>query len=203
MRVLFWNARGIDNQDTRLVLKNMTLGNKPDLVLIAEPRIDLCNFPESFWSKLKLKVFAVNNRNSFAPNLWCICASSISPGVIVSSSLHVTFSVVWESQLIYLTSVYAATTYTVRSLWHELAQLSQSFDGPWCYMGDFNDVVGAHEHRGCRVPARASCEEFQTWTDANNLIHSPPIGAEFIWSNRIGGSALTERRLDRVICNDP
>lgn len=121
MRVLFWNARSVANQDSRLVLQNMIFGNKPDLVLVAEPWIDLCSFPASFGSKLKLRVFAVNNRSTLAPNLWCICDASISPIVIASSAQQVTFSMVWENQLIYLTVVYAATTYTARrSLWHEL-----------------------------------------------------------------------------------
>lgn len=64
-------------------------------------------------------------------------------------------------------------------------------------------MVGAHEHTGCRPPARISCEEFQSWSDANGLIHLPTSGAEFTRSNRRRSLALTERRLDRAICNDP
>ncbi|KAK2456861.1 hypothetical protein QL285_004189 [Trifolium repens] len=44
-------------------------------------------------------------------------------------------------------------------------------------------------------------EDFQKWTDDFNLIHLPTNGAEFTWDNGRGGLRHTERRLDRVICN--
>lgn len=52
------------------------------------------------------------------------------------------------------------------------------------------------------MPSSIACDEFKSWIDACDLIHLPTIGAEFIWSNRRRGSAHTEMRLDRVICNE-
>lgn len=51
------------------------------------------------------------------------------------------------------------------------------------------------------MPSRASCNEFKNWSDAGNLIHLGTKGAEFTWSNCRRGLAHTERRLDRVVCN--
>lgn len=69
-------------------------------------------------------------------------------------------------------------------------------------MGDFNAILGAHEQRGSRIPSRIACEDFKNWTDAGSLNHIVTRGAEFTWSNGRKGSAHTERRLDRAICND-
>lgn len=43
----------------------------------------------------------------------------------------------------------------------ELQQIQQSFDGPWCYIGDFNTVIDAHEQRGRTLPSKVSCEDFK------------------------------------------
>jgi hypothetical protein len=72
---------------------------------------------------------------------------------------------------------------------------------PWCFIGDLNSILGAHEHRGQFTPARIPMEECHSWTNSTNLLHLPTRGAEFTWSNRRGGGIHTERRLDIAICN--
>ncbi|PNX99831.1 ribonuclease H, partial [Trifolium pratense] len=67
--------------------------------------------------------------------------------------------------------------------------------------GDFNVILGAHEHRGRISPARLPMDEFQAWTDSFQLFHLPTRGAEFTWNNGRGGSRHTEKRLDRAVCN--
>ncbi|WJX68380.1 hypothetical protein P8452_52753 [Trifolium repens] len=68
-------------------------------------------------------------------------------------------------------------------------------------MGDFNVILGAHEHRGRILPARLPMKDFQVWTDTSDLIHLPTRGVEFTWANGRGGVRHTEKRLDRVVCN--
>ncbi|MCH81555.1 hypothetical protein A2U01_0002345, partial [Trifolium medium] len=62
---------------------------------------------------------------------------------------------------------------------------------------DFNVILGAHEHRGRFCPGRAPMNEFQSWTDAFNLIHLPTRGAEFTWNNGRGAvSTLIKQKSD-------
>jgi hypothetical protein len=71
-----------------------------------------------------------------------------------------------------LSAIYAATTYLKRrKLWNSLNALQNQHTLPWCFIGDFNSILGAHEHRGGVVPARLPMEEFQKWIDDFNLIH--------------------------------
>jgi len=44
-------------------------------------------------------------------------------------------------------------------------------------------------------------EEFQTWSDNNNLLHIPTRGSKYTWDNRRPGTRHTKKRLDRSICN--
>jgi hypothetical protein len=101
------------------------------------------------------------------------------------------------------TAVYASTCYLKRrELWNNLNVIFGQNNIPWCLLvGDFNALIGAHEHRGASNPARLPMEDFHAWSDANNLIHLPTKGAFFTWSNGRRGSRNTQRRLDRAICN--
>jgi len=68
-------------------------------------------------------------------------------------------------------------------------------------MGDFNSILGAHEHRGHFNPTRGPMEEFQLWTNNNHLIHLPTAGSLFTWRNGRDGIRSTERRLDICVSN--
>lgn len=37
-------------------------------------------------------------------------------------------------------------------------------DAPWCYIGDFNTILRAHDHYGFLNPARTPTLDFQSWT---------------------------------------
>ncbi|KAE9586284.1 putative endonuclease/exonuclease/phosphatase [Lupinus albus] len=44
--------------------------------------------------------------------------------------------------------------------------------------------------------------DLQSFTDMNNQIHLPTLGAQFTWTNKRRGVALIEKRLDRSMCNE-
>lgn len=160
MKVLFWNTRGVGNLETRLVLKKLIVSHKPDFIFISEPWIRPDQFPARFWEKLHLKVFAVNSRNHLNPNLWCACSTALNPNFIACSSQFVAFSIDLNNQSIFFSAVYASVTYAARRhLWNDLTSLQQNVSGPWCYIGDFNVVLGAHEQKRKGLPLRIASDE--------------------------------------------
>ncbi|CAI8588234.1 unnamed protein product [Vicia faba] len=53
--------------------------------------------------------------------------------------------------------VYASTNCILRrQLWDSLTALFNSFPLPWYVIGDFNAIVGSHEHKGMVSPSRRS-----------------------------------------------
>jgi len=48
--------------------------------------------------------------------------------------------------------------------------------------------------------SRVAMQDFENWTNVNNLIHLPTKGATFTWANGRRGRHHTQRRLDRAIC---
>lgn len=202
MKCIYWNVRGLANNPSRLALKNLITQYHPDFIFISEPWMDFVNFPRRWLVNLNLKLFAVNSRNNLSPNLWCICKTHLNPHLLAIDSQHITFSITENNHTFALSVIYASTKYIIRrQLWKSLNLLQAQLALPWCFIGDFNSIIGAHEHRGRCSPARLPMEEFQIWSDSNNLFHIPTRGAAYTWSNGRDGNRHTKRRLDMAICN--
>jgi hypothetical protein len=126
----------------------------------------------------------------------------LDPEIISSDAQQVSFTIKLNDTLISFSAIYASTNYITRSnLWNSLSLLLNHHNLPWCFIGDFNSIIRAHEHRGRFNPARSPMEDFQSWSDSYNLIHLNTRGSEFTWFNGRDGNSLTKRKLDRVICN--
>ncbi|WJX18847.1 hypothetical protein P8452_08606 [Trifolium repens] len=161
------------------------------------------DMPRRWLLNLNLKLFAMNSRNNLLPNIWCICKSHLDPVILDSDSQQVSFSIKVNDKTVAFSVVYASTNYiTRRQLWNKLNDLQTLHNLPWSFIGDFNAIIGAHEHRGSFNPARLPMTEFQNWAESFNLVHLPTRGAEFTWSNGRRSGRCTERRLDRVLCNN-
>ncbi|KAF1891085.1 hypothetical protein Lal_00001224 [Lupinus albus] len=168
-----------------------------------EPMISFESVNSCFWSDLKLKLFGVNDRGPNLPSLWGLCNINLCPTILVSASQHISFSIQVNNKLLQFCAIYASTNYLVRrQLWQEVQSIMLVNPGPWCCIGNFNVVIGAHECRSSTLPARLPIEEFKHFIEVGNLISLPTRGVDFTWSNRRRGVALTEKRLDISLCNE-
>lgn len=202
MKCFYWNLRGLANSPTKLALKKLLVKHKPDICFLAEPWMHISNFSQRWLNNLGLKVFVVNDRNTLIPNLWCLCKNNLYPTLLNTNdqSISITFDV--AGKIFGVTAVYASTCYIKRrSLWAAITHLQSQHDIPWSCIGDFNAILGSHEQRSQYSPSRVAMEEFQQWSDYNNLIHLHTRGASYTWSNGRKGRYNIQRRLDRVIVN--
>lgn len=192
MKILYWNAWGLENLETQLVLQKNCATHKLEFLFLSKPWILLDDqFPSCFWKKLKLKPFIVTKRSNLYPNLWGLWADHLTPVIVSSFHQQISFSIIWENQKIFISAIYARTTDDLRRyLWLELASLQRANPRPWCFTSDFIIVLGDHEKRGGKLPIRASCEEFKAWADSHNLTHIMTLGEEFTWSNGRGIDAI-------------
>jgi hypothetical protein len=202
MKCLYWNTRGLANAPTRLALKHLINLYKPHFVFLSEPMMNFDDFPKRWLVNQNLKLFALNHRDNLLPNIWCLCNLDLNPTILALDDQHVSFTFTQNNITFALSAIYASTTYLKRrKLWNSLSTLQSQYNLPWCFIGDFNVIIGAHEHRGRISPARLPMQEFQNWSESFNLIHFPTRGADFTWNNGRGGARHTEKRLDRAICN--
>lgn len=145
MKVLYWNACGIANDDTKRALKNMVHSHKPLFVCISEPFVSPFSVPVSFWRSMGLSFVATNDRGTQSPNMWFLCHSALTPLIISAPAQQLTFSCSMDGVSFTISFVYTKTSAAGRRLlWHELVDINAQFiQGPWVVMGDFNCVLGA------------------------------------------------------------
>jgi hypothetical protein len=202
MKSLYWNVRGLANPSSKLALKNLVLESKPDVCFVAEPWMNVNSLSQRWLNRMSLKLFAVNTRPNLLPNLWCLCNYNLNPTLLSADDQQISISVDLEGKTFGITAVYASNCYIKRrSLWNTISQIQTQHTFPWSCIGDFNTILGAHEYRGNCIPARIPMEDFQMWSDSHNLIHLPTHGSFFTWSNGRRGRNHTQKRLDRVVCN--
>ncbi|XP_058752220.1 uncharacterized protein LOC131625373 [Vicia villosa] len=158
--------------------------------------------PFKFFDSINLKLFACNQRVNLLPNLWCLCSDNLSPQILEISDQHVAFFVTLNSTTFAMSAVYASNCHiSRRTLWHKISNNLSGSVLPWCIVGDFNAIQGAHEHAGRYNPNKLHMLEFSNFIDNNNLVDIPTKGNFFSWTNSRAGSELIERRLDRALCN--
>lgn len=125
MKILFWNAQGLAQHDSRAMLKNLCHVSNPDFLFLSEPWIDINRFPSRFWRSLNLKVIDVNNRGLLLPNLWFVCSTHLNPRIISVSFQFIACSIAVHDTKIFVTAVYAHCNHVNRSvLWEEFTQLA-------------------------------------------------------------------------------
>lgn len=198
-KAFFWNARGVANPATQRYIAQLCRTHHPHIVCIAE-LWTWTHLVQDFWSALGLKLLAVNNRDNLAPNLWFFCAAHISTTLISSSAQQVSVSLMIQNTPCLFSAIYASTAvFSRRQLWRDLQLLN--FQGPWCCIGDFNAVLGAHEKVGGHPPPSLSCADFLSFTNDANLLHLPTSGTFFTWTNGRRGRNRIQLRLDRALCN--
>jgi hypothetical protein len=174
MKCIFWNVRGLANSPTKLALKKLILDNKPVLCFVSEPWISVDRISISWLNRVGMKIIAVNNRGSLLPNLWCLCSIHLNPVILAINDQVVSISLNFGGISFGIAAIYASTCYIKRrELWSSLSSLVNQYPIPWSFIGDFNTILGAHEHRGNCAPVSTPISNFQNWTNNLNLIHLP------------------------------
>ena len=71
---------------------------------------------------------------------------------------------------------------------------------PWCYMGDFNEILQSEEKRGGRIRPHVQMQAFRDVLDVCGFVDLGFTRPEFTWHSRRHGHLIWER-LDRGMAN--
>ncbi|XP_015953222.1 uncharacterized protein LOC107477679 [Arachis duranensis] len=67
-----------------------------------------------------------------------------------------------------------------RGVWEELSYVAGLCQVPFCFMGDFNEILHVEERRG-NTGLTPSAEEFKFWLQDMNLVDLPLTDRKFTW----------------------
>ncbi|GKV17362.1 hypothetical protein SLEP1_g27876 [Rubroshorea leprosula] len=102
----------------------------------------------------------------------------------------------------FLSIVYGRPQFEIRSLlWENLKQFSQSINGPWVVIGDFNDVTAQNEKFGGNPVPQYRIRAYTDCMNSCDLLDIGFIGPKFTWVNKRDNHQLIRERLDRAWAN--
>ncbi|XP_074378457.1 uncharacterized protein LOC141719994 [Apium graveolens] len=203
MSFLVWNCRGLANQRAVRFLKEIIQQIRPNLIFLSETFVTgkeiekLCKtIHYSGW-------YAVDSQGHGGglALLW----KNDGEGVNIrgSSNHYIDFEVSCDQvgRWRYTGFYGCPERWRRRESWQLIKDLGAESQLPWCIIGDFNDMLYAHEKRGGRNHARVLLEGFQEVVHESGLSDLGYIGSEFTWERARGTDHWIQERLDRGFAN--
>ena len=101
----------------------------------------------------------------------------------------------------WLTAIYAQNQLEHRRvLWKDLEHLHSTIQGPWCVIGDFNNVASANDRIGGRMVTENEYIDLQEMMNVAGLSEMESIGDYFTWSNKHNVGTIYSR-INKVLGN--
>ncbi|XP_058765189.1 uncharacterized protein LOC131638637 [Vicia villosa] len=105
------------------------------------------------------------------------------------------------SFMYYLTAVYAHNHLAQRRiLWKNIEHIFITIQGPWCILGDFNNVMNAQDRMGGRMVSEAEYKDLHEMLTHTGLSEMHSSGDHFTWSNKHASEPIYSR-IDRMLGN--
>lgn len=197
MSVISWNCRGLGSPSAVPDLKYLVRHFNPDILFLSETlvrrnKIEVFRYLLGFDS-----CFSVDCTNR-SGGLALFRRTSSNCQLANYSNNHITVEITdsvhgpWR-----LTGYYGYPEGGRRRLaWDFLRQLCNQFTGPWCILGDFNDIMDASEKRGRNLRSNRLINGFRQAVLDSGLVDVPVEGYPFTWFKSLGTPRAVEERLD-------
>lgn len=85
-------------------------------------------------------------------------------------------------------------------LWKTLESIHANQNGPWCVIGDFNNVANAQDRIGGKLVHENEFVDLINMMKHTGLAEMDSLGEYFTWSNKNSIGTIFSR-IDRAICN--
>ena len=201
LKILTWNARGLNNRDKRLRIKNMIKDWHADVICLQETKLELittqivcslwrCQFVD--WMFLR----SIGASGGILV-MWDKRVVEKIEDVVGLFSVSCKFKNVEDQKVWMFTGVYGPNIdHNRRLMWDELVGIRSWWDVPWCLGGDFNVVRFLSERTGSEAFS-SPMFEFSDFIFDYGLLDIPLAGGVFTWSNNREISSMS--RLDRFL----
>ncbi|XP_074314795.1 uncharacterized protein LOC141650879 [Silene latifolia] len=199
-----WNVRGMNKLTKQLEIKRFLYNNNVGLFGLVEHKIKdldcskVLNNLGQHWNGVSNiqchpggRIILIWIEQCFTVNIIAMSDQLISANVKeVSSGNEFMFTVVYGSN----------DEEERLTLWNDLKHIKDSWGGPWCICGDFNNLLDFNERLG-RPVHWSDITEFRECVDYCEVVDIKAQGAFFTWNNKQESGSRVYSRLDRFMIN--
>ncbi|KAG2289084.1 hypothetical protein Bca52824_048688 [Brassica carinata] len=208
MDIFCWNIRGFNCKIKRRGFRKWLKANQPIFGGLLETHVSHVKTSRIIQGVFPGWHFECNYEFSDLGKIWLLWHPSVKVSVFHKSlqSISCFFNLPFVSTQLAVTMVYGSNCRKVRKqLWADLNFLttSPSVSGsPWSVLGDFNQILIAHEHStGDQFTSTRGMREFMQCTHNTQLQDLIFYGNSFTWTNNQGDGVIS-KKLDRILVND-
>jgi hypothetical protein len=174
------------------------------MTILIETRVK-CNKAESVRNMLRLRGKYIDNYTHHENGrIWLHWDDRLVDIKHVKSSAQMIHCGVYDTRgnfLQWFTAIYAFNILEQRrKLWRELEDLHNSQQGPWCLMGDFNNVLKASDRVGGKLVHESEYTDLTSMMNIAGLSDMDNMGDYFTWSNK-HTDGMIYSKIDRVLGN--
>jgi exonuclease III len=175
-----WNINGLNKAGKAREVGSRLLQLKPALVVLIETRVKSTK-ADNIRTKMRLQGKFLDNYTSHANGrIWLNWDDRILDVKLISSSaqmIHCGLYDIHGTFLSWFTAIYALNQLEQRRrLWNELDSIHTSQQGPWCLMGDFNNVLKAADRIGGNMVHESEYRDLASLMDKAGLSEMDSIG---------------------------
>ncbi|XP_058783664.1 uncharacterized protein LOC131658381 [Vicia villosa] len=176
----------------------------PDILVLVETRVKRNN---ACGIRNKLRVhdsYVDNYDNHYNGRIWLSWDSRKYDIKKVRTTDQLLHCGVYDSSGVFvywLTAIYALNHLDKRKLlWCDIAGIHVNQTGPWCLIGDFNNVIKAQDRVGGRLVSVAEIRDLKEMMDNTGLAKLDSVGEYYTWSNKhVDG--IIYSRIDHLLGN--
>lgn len=199
MNVISWNCRGTGAKGFTSLIKDMCKEYDASLVFLLETHSSGVKARRQA-QKMGLNGMFIIDSLGQAGGLWCLWNDvNWKIYVIEHSDQYVHMKVSWKNASSwFITAVYANPRFARRhALWEDLGKISDTMDGEWMVIGDFNAITNSNERKGgAQNFATRGMRSFCDMIQDCDLLDVGFQGSPFTWKH-----GRLHQRMDRVLIN--
>lgn len=201
--IISWNSRGLAVSTTSRELQDLMKTQKMAILFLMETRAQ------------KKRVERVRRKLKFS-NMFYVPAIGIAGGLallwnksycvqVLNSCINYVHTAIQEKKTgntFEITFVYANPTFDRRRyLWGKLQYLMPRRQGPWCCIGDFNEMCSVTEKDGLSPVAPIRMSLFRDFLNSTDLMDLDLKGNKYIWASNPRDGVVTFQKIDRIPVN--
>lgn len=199
-----WNIRGLNKAGKLREISSHLLNLQPSIVVLIETRVKEAN-AHKIRGKLGLKGKYLDNYSHHGNGrLWIFWDDSKLELRYVRSScqlIHCSVHDVAGKFKFWLTTIYAHNQLDNRKkLWLELDDIYKNQQGPWCAVGDYNNVLNSMDKIGGQLVTEAEFKDLRAMMENIGLCEMDSSSEFFTWSNKQAFAPIYSR-IDRILAN--
>eukprot|EP00253_Pinus_taeda_P008550 PITA_08550 len=207
MKIISWNARGLNSQAKQRVLKRKFQKFNPEIMFIQETKCSsssMAKINKKIGRNINYLEVESQGREGDLATLWDTRDIQVISAEANKHFIAMEAQMTGNSESFLCVNVYGPQrTEDKISFLNSLNKLIARYPRSKCIIGgDFNMITTLLEKKGGLRKLNKDSEAFTSFIDNVKLVDILPKSGNFTWNNRRGGERLIASRLDRFLISE-